>query len=59
MTSTEAAEKRAASAAAGAERLSAANVRLQASLEQLAVIRAAASEVTGAVARVGGLVPRK
>jgi hypothetical protein len=59
MTSAEAAEKRAASAAAGAERLSAANIRLQASLEQLTVIRAAASEFTGTLARVRGLVPRK
>jgi hypothetical protein len=61
MTSAEAAEKRAASAsaAAGAERLSAANLRLQASLEQLAVIRAAASEFTRTLARMRGLAPRK
>jgi hypothetical protein len=59
MASAAAAEKRAASLSAGTERLSTAITHLQASLEELAVIREAAAEPRRLVASIRGLVPRK
>ena len=41
------------------ERLERAQARLSASLAELAVLRAAADEVSAGVGRVRGLVPRK
>jgi hypothetical protein len=59
VTSAAAAEKRAVSLTSGTERLSAAVAHLQASLEELAVIRAAAAEPRKLLASIRGLVPRK
>ena len=59
MTSAAAAEEHAVSLSAGTERLSAAITHLQASLEELAVIRAAAAEPRDLLASIRGLVPRK
>jgi hypothetical protein len=59
MASAATAEARAASLAAGTDRLSAAITHLQASLEELAVIRAAASEPRKLLSSARGLVPRK
>ena len=59
MTSAAAAEAHAVSLSAGTERLSAAITHLQASLEELAVIRAAAAEPRDLLASIRGLVPRK
>ena len=59
MSSAATAERRAASLSAGTERLSAAVARLQGSLEELALIRAAAAEPRKVLASIRGLVPRK
>jgi uncharacterized membrane protein YcjF (UPF0283 family) len=59
MRSAATAEQRAASLSAGTERLSAAITHLQSSLEELAVIRAAAAEPRELLASIRGLVPRK
>ena len=59
MTAAAAAEERAVSLTAGTERLSAAVAHLQRSLEELAVIRAAAAEPRTLLASIRGLVPRK
>jgi hypothetical protein len=59
MSSAATAEERAASLSAGTERLSSAITHLQASLEELAVIRAAAAEPRELLASIRGLVPRK
>jgi hypothetical protein len=59
MSSAAAAEKRAVSLTAGTERLSDAITHLQASLEELAVIRAAAAEPRDLLKSIRGLVPRK
>ena len=59
MTSAETAERRAVSLTAGTERLSAAITQLQASLEELAAVRAAAAEPRKLLASIRGLVPRK
>ena len=59
MTSAAAAEAHAVSLTAGSERLSAAIAHLQGSLEELAVIRAAAAEPRNLLASIRGLVPRK
>jgi hypothetical protein len=58
-TSAAAAEEHAVSLAAGTERLSAAITHLQASVADLAVIRAAASETSALLASIRGVVPRK
>jgi hypothetical protein len=59
LASAEAAENHVASLGAGAERLAAAMERLQASLAELAVIRAAAAETSALLASIRGVVPRK
>jgi hypothetical protein len=59
MTSAAAAERHAVSLTAGTERLSSAVAHLQASLEELAVIRAAAAEPRKLLASIRGLAPRK
>jgi hypothetical protein len=59
MTSAAAAEEHAVSLTAGTDRLSAAIAHLQASLEELAVIRAAAAEPRNLLASIRGLVPHK
>ena len=59
LTSAEKAEKRAVSLTAGTERLSTAITHLQGSLEELAVIRAAAAEPRNLLRSIRGLVPRK
>jgi hypothetical protein len=59
MTSAAAAEQHAVSLTAGTERLSAAITHLQASLEELSVIRAAAAEPRDLLRSIRGLVPRK
>ncbi|MGN6800129.1 MAG: hypothetical protein ACTHKS_18490 [Gaiellaceae bacterium] len=59
MTSAAAAEAHAVSLSAGTERLSAAIAHLQGSLEELAVIRAAAAEPRDLLKSIRGLVPRK
>jgi hypothetical protein len=59
MTSAAAAEARAVSLSAGTERLSTAVAHLQGSLEELAVIRAAAAEPRDLLKSIRGLVPRK
>ena len=59
MSSAATAEERAVSLTAGTERLSTAITHLQASLEELAVIRAAASEPRNLLRSARGLVPRK
>jgi hypothetical protein len=53
------AEEHATSLTAGTERLSAAITHLQASLEELALIRAAAAEPRDLLSSIRGLVPRK
>ena len=53
------AEQHAVSLTAGTERLSNAVAHLQASLEELALIRAAAAEPRKLLASIRGLVPRK
>ncbi len=53
------AETRANTATVGAERLSAAAARLRRSRAQLAVLQAAAGEVTAALARLRRVVPTK
>ena len=53
------AEQHATSLTAGTERLSARIAQLQASLEELAVIRAAAAEPRDLLRSIRGLVPRK
>ena len=53
------AEERAGSLTAGTERLSAAVAHLQGSLDELAVIRAAAAEPRNLLRSIRGLVPRK
>ncbi len=55
----DAAEAHAVAAAAGAERLASAAGRLQQSVARLTLIRAAAGEFTGTLARLRGAVPRK
>ena len=52
-------EEHVVSLTTGTERLAAAMERLQASLADLAVIRAAASETSALLASIRGLVPRK
>jgi hypothetical protein len=59
MRSAATAEERAVSLTAGTERLSTAITHLQGSLEELAVIRAAAAEPRDLLASIRGLVPRK
>ena len=59
MTSAAAAEERAVSLTAGTERLSTAITHLQGSLEELAVIRAAADEPRSLLESIRGLAPRK
>ena len=59
LSSAAAAEEHAISLTAGTERLSAAITHLQASLEELAVIRAAAAEPRDLLSSIRGLVPRK
>ena len=59
MDSAATAEAHVASLGAGAERLATAMERLQASLAELAVIRAAASETSALLASIRGVVPRK
>jgi phage tail tape-measure protein len=59
MSSAAAAETRALSLTAGTERLSTAITHLQGSLQELAVIRAAADEPRSLLASIRGLVPRK
>jgi hypothetical protein len=54
-----AAEAHAAALGTGSERLTSAVADLQRSLEQLAVLQAAAGDVRAAVARVRGAVPGK
>ena len=58
-TSAATAEERAVALTAGTERLSTAITHLQGSLEELAVIRAAAAEPRNLLASIRGLVPRK
>jgi hypothetical protein len=53
------AEERAVGLTDGATRLSTATARLQASLERLAVLRAAAGEASAVLAALRGSVPRK
>jgi hypothetical protein len=57
--SAAAAEQHAVSLTAGTERLAAATERLQASLAELAVLRAAASETGALLVSIRGLGPRK
>jgi hypothetical protein len=52
-------EQHAVSLTAGTERLTNAVAHLQASLEELALIRAAAAEPRKLLASIRGLVPRK
>ena len=59
MSSAAAAEERAVSLTAGTDRLSTAITHLQGSLEELAVIRAAAGEPRSLLTSIRGLVPRK
>ena len=59
MASAALAEQHATSLTAGTERLSTGIAHLQASLEELAVIRAAASEPRNMLRSIRGLVPRK
>jgi hypothetical protein len=59
ITSAAAAEAHVSSLSSGAERLATALEHLQASLAELAVIRAAAGETGALLASVRGLVPRK
>ncbi|HET7128091.1 MAG TPA: hypothetical protein VFJ93_03335 [Gaiellaceae bacterium] len=59
LASAEAAEAHVTSLGAGAERLATAMERLQASLAELAVIRAAAAEAQSLLASIRGVVPRK
>jgi hypothetical protein len=59
MSSAARAEQRAVSLTAGTERLSVAIAHLQGSLEELALIRAAAAEPRKLLASIRGLVPRK
>jgi len=59
MSAADAAEKRSVSLTAGTERLSTAITHLQGSLQDLAVIRAAADEPRRLLASIRGLVPRK
>ena len=58
-TSAATAEQHAVSLTAGTERLSTAVAQLQSSLEELAVIRAAAAEPRKLLASIRGVVPRK
>jgi hypothetical protein len=58
-TAAEQAETHAVAFAAATERLERAQVRLQQSLAEFAVLRAAADEVRATVAGVRGIVPRK
>ena len=58
-TSAAAAEERAVALTAGTARLSTAIAHLQASLDELAVIRAAAAEPSDLLRSIRGLVPRK
>ena len=59
MASAAVAEQHASSLGAGTERLADAMEHLQASLAELAVIRAAAAEPRNLLASIRGLVPRK
>jgi len=59
MSAAAAAEERAVSLTAGTERLSTAITDLQGSLEELAVLRAAADEPRSLLASIRGVVPRK
>jgi len=59
MASAAVAEQHASSLTAGTERLSTGITQLQTSLEELAVIRAAAAEPRNLLRSVRGLVPRK
>jgi len=59
MSSAAIAEEHAVSLTAGTERLSSAITHLQASLEELAVIRAAAAEPRDLLRSIRGVVPRK
>ena len=59
MVSAALAEQHASSLTAGTERLSTGITQLQTSLEELAVIRAAAAEPRNLLRSVRGLVPRK
>jgi len=59
LSSAATAEEHAVALTAGTERLSAAVTHLQASLEELAVIRAAAAEPRDLLNSIRGLVPRK
>ena len=59
LASAEATEAHVTSLGAGAERLATAMERLQASLGELAVIRAAAGEAQSLLASIRGVVPRK
>ena len=59
MSSAASAEEHAVSLTAGTERLSTAIAHLQGSLEELAVIRAAAAEPRNLLRSIRGLVPRK
>ena len=59
MSSAASAEEHAVSLTAGTERLSTAITHLQGSLEELAVIRAAAAEPRDLLRSIRGLVPRK
>jgi hypothetical protein len=58
-TSAEQAEAHAAAFTAATERLERAQARLQESLAELAVLRAAAEEVRASLAGVRGLIPRR
>ena len=53
------AEERAVALTSGTDRLSSAIAHLQASLEELSVIRAAAAEPRSLLASIRGVVPRK
>jgi hypothetical protein len=59
MASAATAEEHAVSLTAGTERLSSAITHLQASLEELALIRAAAAEPRNLLNSIRGVVPRK
>jgi hypothetical protein len=59
LSSAATAEEHAVSLTAGAERLSRAITHLQASLEELAVIRAAAAEPSDLLKSIRSVVPRK
>ena len=59
MRSADAAEEKASALSAKSERIDQARAHLQRSLAELAALRAAAAETTGAIGRIRRVVPRK